>query len=111
MAGQAILDFRFTLILLVTLPAIISSKTEMLHNCQERALGPVPQRVDFLVGSRGWAGCPPKKGLLTMVQDVRSNQPDNVCREDYNPLKIPRNVVLSTNTIFIRHCPLLKSKV
>jgi hypothetical protein len=30
---------------------------------------PVPQRVDFLVG---WASCPPKKGLLKMVQDIRS---------------------------------------
>ncbi|MEG4171614.1 hypothetical protein QUA11_29160 [Microcoleus sp. S13_D1] len=29
---------------------------------------PVPQRVDFLVGSRGWASSPPKKGLLRMVQ-------------------------------------------
>ncbi|MEG4915247.1 hypothetical protein QUB12_19390 [Microcoleus sp. B7-D4] len=29
---------------------------------------PVPQRVDFLVGSRGCASSPPKKGLLRMVQ-------------------------------------------
>ncbi|MEG5006828.1 hypothetical protein [Microcoleus sp. B5-D4] len=35
---------------------------------------PVPQRVDFLVGSRGWASCPPVKGLLTMVPDIRSSE-------------------------------------
>ncbi|MEG4346161.1 hypothetical protein QUB70_23190 [Microcoleus sp. A003_D6] len=35
---------------------------------------PVPQRVSFLVGSRGWASCPPVKGLLIMVQDVSSNR-------------------------------------
>ncbi|MEG3894175.1 MULTISPECIES: hypothetical protein [unclassified Microcoleus] len=28
------------------------------------------QRVDFFAGSRGWASCPPVKGLLTTVQDV-----------------------------------------
>ncbi|MEG5007517.1 hypothetical protein QUB17_28245 [Microcoleus sp. B5-C4] len=28
----------------------------MLHHDQEPALGPVPQRMSFLVGSRGWAG-------------------------------------------------------
>ena len=32
---------------------------------------PVPQRVDVLVG---WASCPPVKGLLTMVQDIRSSE-------------------------------------
>src|SRR4028119_2039942 len=32
---------------------------------------PVPQRVDFLVG---WASCPPVKGLLTMVQDIRASE-------------------------------------
>jgi len=34
---------------------------------------PVPQKMSFLVGSRGWASCPPKKGLLRLVQDVRCN--------------------------------------
>ena len=32
---------------------------------------PVPQRVDFLVG---WASCPPVKGLLTIVPDIRSSE-------------------------------------
>jgi hypothetical protein len=32
---------------------------------------PVPQRVDFLVG---WASCPPVKGLLTMVPDIRASE-------------------------------------
>ncbi|MEG4884470.1 hypothetical protein QUB75_27345 [Microcoleus sp. K1-B6] len=31
---------------------------------------PVPQKMSFLVG---WASCPPKKGLLILVQDVRCN--------------------------------------
>ncbi|MEG4855818.1 hypothetical protein QUA83_00355 [Microcoleus sp. K1-B1] len=31
---------------------------------------PVPQTINFPVGSRVWASCPPLKDLLIMVQDV-----------------------------------------
>ncbi|MEG4306544.1 hypothetical protein QUB16_28125 [Microcoleus sp. D3_18a_C4] len=36
----------------------------MLHHSQEQAFRPVPRRT-FVVGSRGWASCPPAKGFHT----------------------------------------------
>jgi hypothetical protein len=39
----------------------------MLHHYPEPALGPVPQRMSFLVWSRGWAADPPQNWLIDRV--------------------------------------------
>jgi len=42
----------------------ISIASHMLHHSQEHAFGLVPQKVHFVVGSRGWAGEPAHRRVI-----------------------------------------------
>ncbi|MEG5005623.1 hypothetical protein [Microcoleus sp. B5-D4] len=45
---------------------------QMSRRARTGKMSPVPQ-MSFLVGSRGWASCPPMKDLLRMVPDFEIN--------------------------------------
>jgi hypothetical protein len=44
----------------------------MLHHSQEQAFRPVPQKFNLIVGSRGWASCPPITALLREEHDFQA---------------------------------------